>query len=483
MGLIKKKVDNDLIASLVNYQEVDYAKGSPELQKVYECLTDAHDSVEDLFKKNLSSLLYTNGLDLQVNGHMGKLTGMANDVNNATQIILEVAKNTSDVAEEVREQQEQLTNTITETATNSDRVYEKIEEGQNELNNIKELSEDTMTISKQTEADMNELLEVVNQMNEVIAGINAISDQTNLLALNASIEAARAGEAGRGFAVVAEEIRKLAEETQQMTGTMATFLENIRIASEKSTKSATDTVSSLNSMSEKINTIWDINEANMVDMKQIASNVTSLAAVSQEISSSMIELGNQTVEVSEQCEQLSGTTEQMGGVAEQVSTTIQPFYNLQDELNKAIHTVHTLDKYPAFRRDDRTKVLYITWIKSEVGKWVQKFGTMLETGELLPMELDAEKSSFGRIHPVFEPYEEEAKPIWKKLSETHKKIHELGKKAYDAITRENYDEGRRLYNEMQSLYKEMQADVEKVLDIRVTGDMGEFRKQMAQYLG
>ena len=60
---------------------------------------------------------------------------------------------------------------------------------------------------------MNTLLDVVNHMNEVIAGINSISSQTNLLALNASIEAARAGEAGRGFAVVAEEIRKLAEQT------------------------------------------------------------------------------------------------------------------------------------------------------------------------------------------------------------------------------------------------------------------------------
>ncbi len=107
-----------------------------------------------------------------------------------------------------------MTNTITDTAVDSDKVYAKIEEGQNELTNIKTLSNNTIDISKQTETDMNELLNVVGRMNEVIEGINSISSQTNLLALNASIEAARAGEAGKGFAVVADEIRKLAEETQ-----------------------------------------------------------------------------------------------------------------------------------------------------------------------------------------------------------------------------------------------------------------------------
>ena len=213
----KNKSDKTCLQAVAALRNADYTKAEPEIGQMYERLSKGRKQFEEVMAKDLSAVMQISSLDLALVHHTDHMGDISNSVAESTDEIVQAATETSHVAEEVSGQHEDLTNTILTASEETTAIYKNIEEGQRQLTEIRDLSQKTMTESKEMKQNMENLIDVLNHMNEVIAGINSISGQTNLLALNASIEAARAGEAGKGFAVVAEEIRQLAEESQKLT--------------------------------------------------------------------------------------------------------------------------------------------------------------------------------------------------------------------------------------------------------------------------
>lgn len=83
------------------------------------------------------------------------------------------------------------------------------------------------------------LAENSHEIGQAITEIRGIAEQTNLLALNAAIEAARAGEQGRGFAVVADEVRNLAQRTQDSTDQIQGTIDRLLTAMEAAVQQMT----------------------------------------------------------------------------------------------------------------------------------------------------------------------------------------------------------------------------------------------------
>jgi methyl-accepting chemotaxis protein len=253
------------------------------------------------------------------------------------------AKKIAGIAGEIESTTVEISKVAFEVADIAQKTSEQAEEGRNSVEQAVKQMQEIGKGSAAVETAVSELAKGSQEISEIITLISQIASQTNLLALNAAIEAARAGEHGRGFAVVAEEVRKLAEQSDQAAQQIGALITRNQANMDKAitaTKTGSEGIkvgiTVVNSTGDTFKGIASSILQLSGQINGISVSINQMAASSKTLVSSIHDVDKITNENAAEAETVSTATEEQSASMEEVAAASRSLSNLANELQNSV---------------------------------------------------------------------------------------------------------------------------------------------------